>query len=139
MFEAKPIENFTLPLSQWKVMEMQVRRCLPEEACGFIIEKGPGQIEAVTVTNALHSPVRFRMEPVEQLELMIQMDENDWRLAGIYHSHPRGPNHPSATDLAEAAYPQAVSLIWSPQAGEWDCRAYILGDGSYTEIFINLV
>ena len=57
-------------------MEMQVRRCLPEEACGFIIEKGPGQIEAVSVTNALHSPLRFRMEPGEQLELMTQMDEN---------------------------------------------------------------
>ena len=120
-------------------MEMQVRRCLPEEACGFIIEKGPGQIEAVSVTNALHSPLRFRMEPGEQLELMTQMDENKWRMAGIYHSHPKGPNPPSATDLAEAACPQAVSLIWFPHAGDWECRAYLLGDESYSEIAIVLV
>jgi proteasome lid subunit RPN8/RPN11 len=139
MFDSKPLDNITLPISQWMVMEMQVRRCLPEEACGFIIEKRPGQIEAVAVTNALHSPVRFRMDPGEQLELMTQMDENGWRLAGIYHSHPNGPNHPSATDLAEAAYPHAVSLIWYPQADDWDCRAFILGNRSYTEIVINLV
>jgi proteasome lid subunit RPN8/RPN11 len=139
MFEAKPVKNFTLPLSQWKVMEMQVRRCLPEEACGFIIEKEAGRIEAVAVTNTLHSPVRFRMEPVEQLELMNQMDKHDWHLMGIYHSHPKGPNHPSATDIAESAYPQAVSLIWFPQAGGWNCRAFILGDDSFSEIFIDLV
>lgn len=120
-------------------MEMQVRRCLPEEACGFIIEKGPGRIEAVPVTNALHSPARFRMEPGEQLELMTQMDEHDWHLAGIYHSHPNGPDHPSATDLAESAYPQAVSLIWFPLAGGWGCRAFFLGDDAYTEISIDLV
>jgi proteasome lid subunit RPN8/RPN11 len=120
-------------------MEMQVRRCLPEEGCGILIEKEFGQIEAVAVTNSLHSPMRFRMEPGEQLEIMNQIDEQNWRLAGIYHSHPKGPNHPSATDLAESAYPQAVSLIWFPQAGGWNCRAFILRDEFYTEIGINLV
>ncbi len=120
-------------------METQVRRCLPEEACGFILEKEPGQLEAIPVTNALHSPLRFRMEASEQLELMTQMDEHDWRMAGIYHSHPNGPDRPSATDLAEAAYPEAISLIWFPQAGGWDCRAFILENGAYTEIPIDLV
>lgn len=120
-------------------MKIQVERCLPEEACGLIIEKGPGWFEAIAVTNALHSPVRFRMEPSEQLELMTQMDEHDWRLVGIYHSHPKGPDHPSATDLAEAVYPDAISLIWFPRAGEWDCRAFILEKGSYAEIPIDIV
>jgi [CysO sulfur-carrier protein]-S-L-cysteine hydrolase len=139
MSEEKHQSIFTLPVLQWKAMEIQVRSLLPEEACGFIIEKGSGRFEAVAVTNALHSPVRFRMEAREQLELMTQMDENDWRLAAIYHSHPKGPSHPSATDLDEAAYPDAVSLIWFPQAGDWDCRAFILEDGSYNEIPIDLV
>jgi proteasome lid subunit RPN8/RPN11 len=139
MADEKSAIIFTLPVSQWKAIESQVQRCLPEEACGFIIEKGPGRLEAVPVTNALHSPVRFRMEAREQLELMTQMDENDWRLAGIYHSHPKGPNHPSVTDLAEVAYPEAISLIWFPRAGRWDCRAFILEDDSYNEIHIDLI
>jgi proteasome lid subunit RPN8/RPN11 len=139
MSDEKRQRILILPVSQWKAMETQVRRCLPEEACGFLIEKGPGQLETIPVTNALHSPVRFRMEAQEQLELMDQMDENDWRLTGIYHSHPTGPNHPSITDLEEAAYPEAISLIWFPQAGGWDCRAFILEDGTYTEVHINLV
>jgi proteasome lid subunit RPN8/RPN11 len=139
MTDERNVRIFTLPVSQWKTMEAQVQCCLPEEACGFIIEKGPGRIDAVAVTNALHSPVRFRMEAGEQLELMTQMDENNWRLVGIYHSHPNGPDHPSATDLAEAAYPDTISLIWFPRAGEWDCRAFILEKGSYTEIPIDLV
>lgn len=120
-------------------MEAHLRRCLPEEACGVIIDKGDGRLEAVAVTNALHSPVRFRMDAREQLDVMIQMDENDWRLAGIYHSHPLGPDHPSATDLNEAAFPEALYLIWFPQADAWECRAFTLEDGSYTEIPIHLV
>jgi [CysO sulfur-carrier protein]-S-L-cysteine hydrolase len=139
MSEEERLSKFSLPVSQWKAMETQVRRCLPEEACGFIIEKEPGRFEAVAVTNALHSPVRFRMEAHEQLDLMTQMDENDWHLAGIYHSHPGGPNQPSVTDLAESAYPEAVTLIWFPHDGGWDCRAFILEDSSYTEILIDLV
>jgi proteasome lid subunit RPN8/RPN11 len=138
MSDENPLTNLSLPVSQWKLMEAHVRRCLPEEACGMIIDKGTGRLESIAVTNALHSPVRFRMEPREQLELMIQMDDNDWRLAGIYHSHPVGPDHPSATDLAEVAFPQAVYLIWFPQADDWDCLAYALSYGSYTEIPIHL-
>ncbi|MEJ2598035.1 MAG: M67 family metallopeptidase [Anaerolineales bacterium] len=139
MSDAKSTTNFILPVSQWKSMEAHLRRCLPEEGCGVIINKGGGQLEAVAVTNALHSPVRFRMDAREQLDVMIQMDENDWDLAGIYHSHPLGPEHPSATDLDEAAFPEAIYLIWFPQAGDWDCRAYTLQDGSYTEVPIRLV
>ena len=138
MSDEKPLTKLILPATQWKSMEAHVRRCLPEEACGLIIEKGAGRLEAIAVTNSLHSPVRFRMEAREQLELMIQMDDNDWRLAGIYHSHPVGPDHPSATDLAEAAFPQAVYLIWFHQADVWDCRAYALQYGSYIEIPIHL-
>ncbi len=138
MSDEKPLTSLSLPVSLWKSMEAHVRRCVPEEACGLIIEKGAGRLESIAVTNALHSPVRFRMEAREQLDLMIQMDDNDWRLAGIYHSHPLGPDHPSATDLAEAAFPQAVYLIWFPQAEGWGCRAYTLEDGSYTQTPIHL-
>jgi proteasome lid subunit RPN8/RPN11 len=34
-------------------------------------------------------------------------------LAAIYHSHPNGPPVPSGTDIIEAFYPEAVSIICS--------------------------
>jgi hypothetical protein len=52
MSDAKSTTNFILPVSQWKSMEAHLRRCLPEEGCGVIINKGGGQLEAVAVTNA---------------------------------------------------------------------------------------
>ena len=94
--------------------------CLPEEACGMLggaFSAGPGgpaiaQV-ALPVTNALHSPVRFRMDPHEQLKAFNRLDEQGLDLVAIFHSHPTGPEHPSLTDLAEFAYPGVFSLILS--------------------------
>jgi proteasome lid subunit RPN8/RPN11 len=35
--------------------------------------------------------------------------------AGIYHSHPRGANEPSARDVRQAFYPEAAYFLVSPQ------------------------
>lgn len=99
--------------------------CLPEEACGMLggaFSAGPGGpavAQAVLpVTNALHSPVRFRMDPREQWKAFNCLDAQELDLVAIFHSHPTGPEHPSPTDLAEFAYPGVFSLILSPCPGD---------------------
>ncbi len=118
-----------IPSSIWDAMLEHVEACLPEEACGLLGGVG-GQVRSIVkVTNAERSPVRYRMDPLEQVQAFLALDEEGLELVGIYHSHPLGPGGPSATDLAENAYPEAVYLIWSPGGRGWRCRAFDLSAG----------
>ena len=81
------------------------------------------------VMNELHSPVRFRMDPEQQLKYFNQLEAEDWQLLAIYHSHLQGPEEPSAIDIAEAYYPGVIYLIWSNTSGEWDCKGFLIEQG----------
>ncbi len=120
MKETVPVNSsarsFQLPEALWQGMLAHVLSCLPEEACG-LVGSLPGENTAAVILpieNELHSPVRFRMAPAEQLKAFYWLEERGLDLAAIFHSHPRGPRHPSATDLAEFAYPGVLMLILSP-------------------------
>jgi proteasome lid subunit RPN8/RPN11 len=137
--EAPRAENgLWLPASLWEQMRSDVQRRSPQEACGLV---GGVQFHArqvFPVENELHSPVRYRMDPQEQVRIFLSLEKLGWELLAIYHSHPNGPDHPSPTDLAEAAYPETAYLIWFPRQGEWSCRGFLIQDGKYTEISIRL-
>ena len=64
------------------------------------------------------------MDPEEQLAVFNQIEDQDWQLLAIYHSHLQGPEGPSPTDVNEAYYPELVNLIWSNTTGEWICRGF---------------
>ncbi|NJL94189.1 MAG: M67 family metallopeptidase [Anaerolineae bacterium] len=61
-----------------------------------------------------HPAVRYTMDPQAQIEAILAFDQRGWDVVGIYHSHPHGTPIPSATDLAEANYPDAVYVIGVP-------------------------
>lgn len=109
-----------------------VRRALPNEACGLLAGVGEEVRLVLPVRNEAASPVRFRMDPREQLAAFRRIEEEGLQLLGIYHSHPTGPDHLSPTDLAEAAYPEAAYLVWYPAPEGWRCRAFRL-DGPRPE------
>ncbi len=44
---------------------------------------------------------------------MIDFEDAGLELVAIYHSHPRGPETPSPSDIAHAFYPDSVYLIVS--------------------------
>jgi len=109
---------------------------LPEEACGLLAGT-EGRVTAVLpVENAEHSPVRFRMDPEQQVRALQEIEEQDLILLAIYHSHPTGPTGPSLTDLTEAAYPGVCHVIWSRRGKEWLARAYVLESGEGREILL---
>lgn len=116
--------GLSLTTFQSQMMLAHVIACLPEEACGLLVGKGDQVEQVVAVTNALHSPVRYRMEAQEQLEWLMWLDENHKELLAIFHSHPHGAAEPSETDLAEYYYPEAVMIIWSPVGGHWEMRGF---------------
>ena len=115
----------------WNQMLEHVSRLAPEEACGLAAGKDRLIMRVYPVENVLHSPVSFRMQPQQQVDALLEMDEAGCDLLVIYHSHPTGPPIPSPTDIALAAFPEAVYLIWSKQNDSWSCRGFLIrGQGS---------
>jgi proteasome lid subunit RPN8/RPN11 len=108
----------------WEQMRAHVTREAPLEACGLVAGKKAQSAYIYEMENEANSPVRYRIPPKAQLEAFMDMEVNGWDFLAIYHSHPLGPEMPSSIDLAEAAYPETVQLIWSSKAGEWQCQGF---------------
>jgi len=123
---------------QWEQMRADIEQSAPEEACGLLAGLESQVIMVLPITNELHSPVRYHMAAREQLDAFERIDYAGLQLVGIYHSHPNGPNGPSATDIAEAFYPEAAYLIWTPQDGVWSCRAFRIQDGQIQEVSLSV-
>ena len=130
------IDRLVISQEQYRFMREHVEAERPLEACGLIAGINDQAQKVVSISNILRSPVRFRMQPQEQIEAFTTFEAQEWELLAIYHSHPNGPGFPSPTDLAEAYYPEALSLIWSRLTGEWTCRAFRLVDGGYQEVTV---
>lgn len=123
----------------WQTMIDEVKKLAGEEACGLVAGVDQTSQAIYPVTNILHSPVRYRMDPERQLAVFNQIDENGWQLLAIYHSHLQGPQGPSRMDVAEAAYPGVIHLIWSPSDGDWQCHGYLIENGEITEVPVQLI
>lgn len=137
MVDSLDAASLWLPALLWEQMRADVQARLPHEACGLVGGLQRHALQIYPVVNVLHSPVRFRMEPNQQVRIFLELESRGWDLLAIYHSHPTGPDHPSPTDLAETAYPEAVSLIWYPEAGEWHCRGFLISENQFSEIPIH--
>jgi len=96
----------------------------PMEACGLLGGSHSQVQQVVPIRNVAESLDRFRMDPAEQVHALFGFEERGLELVAIYHSHPAGPPSPSHIDIDEAAYPEAVQLIWFLEEGIWICRAY---------------
>jgi proteasome lid subunit RPN8/RPN11 len=126
-----------IPRNLWQFMREQVIREAPFEACGLVAGHGRLAKKIYPVTNMLASPVRFRMEPHEQLAAFDDIEACGLELIAIYHSHPTGPETPSETDMQESHY-EVVNLIWSPRDGEWSVRAFWLEKAMAAEIPVEI-
>ena len=72
---------------------------------------------------------------VDTLALQINFDTVGLDLVGIYHSHPGGPETPSATDIAQAYYPDAVYIICSlSDPVRSSLRGFRIVDGQASEV-----
>ncbi len=94
---------------------------LPHEGVGLLATKRAAGVAGVDGTlrvmrfypgtNIDASSTRFTMDPAEVLDALHDVDEHGWWLGAIVHSHPAGSAVPSATDLREARYPDALMVI----------------------------
>lgn len=106
----------------------------PNEACGMLAGVGDRATQFYPAINAEKSPVRYLMEPRDQLRIMRDMEDHGWDLLGIFHSHTHTAAYPSQTDVALAYYPDALYLLVS-LADEANpvLRAFHIVDGRISE------
>ncbi|WJW75939.1 M67 family metallopeptidase [Thiohalobacter sp. IOR34] len=119
----------------------QAQQSAEIEVCGLIGRDAEGRLHVYPVPNVAREPGRlFQMDPAGQIDAMRRMREGGESLFAIYHSHPHAPAEPSATDLQEAAYPEALYLIISLNTeGVLEMRGYRLGDGHVRPVELEVV
>jgi proteasome lid subunit RPN8/RPN11 len=106
----------------------------PNEACGMVAGIGNRATKVYPATNAEKSPVRYLMEPRDQLRIMREMEDRGWDLLGIFHSHTHTAAYPSQTDVSLAYYPDALYILVSLQDEDHPVvRAFHIVDGRIWE------
>jgi proteasome lid subunit RPN8/RPN11 len=127
--------GIVLTPEHWAQMETDINLRPAEEACGLVVGIGNYSKLVIPVTNILHDPHRFRMDPQEELNAFLLADQKGWEVLAIYHSHPHGIARPSITDHAELTFPGMIYLIWFQQYDAWQCRGYLMqSEGKGVEV-----
>jgi aspartate racemase len=115
-----------------------LQQTLPVEGCGLVAFDSEGPVKVYPGTNVLRSDNRYRMDDLEVLRAVDDMDRHGWVLGAIYHSHPSSPALPSATDLREATWPDALMLIVSLMHGVPELRAFRVMGHRYEELGVEV-
>lgn len=122
----------------WQEMLHYIDSHIPLEACGLLAGRDNRVEKVIGVRNQAQSPVRFVMDPSEQLKAFDWIESNGLDLLGIFHSHPAGPETASATDIAEAAY-EVIHVIWSRIEDRWQARGFWIEDGKASEVILRMI
>jgi proteasome lid subunit RPN8/RPN11 len=123
-----------LPHQIREAMVSHARFAAPEEACGLLAADESDRLQMVyCLTNVDASPVAYTLDPSEHIKALHHADRHGWRLAGVYHSHPRGDAVPSATDISKALEPEWIYAIVGLAGSEPEVRAFHIRAGRVTE------
>jgi proteasome lid subunit RPN8/RPN11 len=131
------ISQLLIQPHQYEEMLQHVAGLVPQEACGLLAGKNGRVEKVIPVQNQAQSPVRFVMDPYEQLNAFEWIDAQALDLVGIFHSHPAGPETVSATDIREAAY-EVVYIILSRSGDAWKMRGFWIENGQADEIALSV-
>lgn len=121
-------DRIRIPADVQAAMLAHLQSELPNEGCGLIAFQGDRPVKIFPGENVLASPSRYRMKDSQVVAAIDEIESHGWRLGAIYHSHPTSAPEPSATDLREANWPDALMIIVSFQNPEPEMRAYDVQD-----------
>jgi desampylase len=110
------------------------RETAPAECCGLLIGTAESIVEAARTTNLSSDPNRFEMDPGDHIRARRGARTRGLDVLGFYHSHPRSPATPSASDRAEALYPGYLYLIVSVRAEPAEVRLYRLDADGFVDV-----
>lgn len=115
------------------------REDAPNECCGIIAGNDGHATQLYRAINAEASPYRYNVDPKDLLRIYRDLDDQDWDVLCIYHSHTHTDAYPSPTDVRLAAWPDAYYLIVSlAHEAKPDLRAFRITDGEVSEEAIEI-
>lgn len=79
------------------------------EVCGVLTgifdERESVVTDVYPTANVANTPTsRYAIDPDELFEILLEVEEAATEVVGCYHSHPRGPPHPTTTDVERATW-----------------------------------
>ena len=119
------------------VLEAVVAHALgarPSECCGILLGKDDEIVEAVRTGNLAESANRFLIDPRDHINVRRAARDRGLDVIGFYHSHPSSTAKPSATDLAEASYPDHLYLIVGLGSSPPEARLYRFASRGFVEL-----
>jgi [CysO sulfur-carrier protein]-S-L-cysteine hydrolase len=121
-------------------MREEVAKTPAQECCGLLAGRDEVIMHIFPATNAHANPATaYEIAPQELFRVMKTIREEKLQLLGIYHSHPRGENFPSRSDIERAFYPNTPYFILSPAPdAPQPLRAFLIRDGEVTELKIEI-
>jgi proteasome lid subunit RPN8/RPN11 len=134
-----------IPKPIYEELLAHAREDAPNECCGLIGGEDGLAKTVYRARNAEASPLRYNLDPQDQLRIYEEIEGNGEELTAIYHSHTASPAYPSQTDInlalmdrregervvgKEPIFPGVIYLIASLADGEEPLRAFeITADG----------
>jgi proteasome lid subunit RPN8/RPN11 len=134
-----------IPRELYEEMVSHALSGYPNEACGAVAGTDGKAVRVYPMRNAENSPVVYRFDEREQLQVFDEIDERGWDLLAFFHSHTHTEAFPSPTDLAQAhwrdpftgdlvaAYPGTRYLILSLRDDEPVLRGFRFEGGAPVE------
>jgi proteasome lid subunit RPN8/RPN11 len=127
--------GFRVAESVLHAVTAHARAAAPRECCGMLIGAGNAIRESMPAANLAGKPTEFLIDPKDHIEALRRARRRGLEVLGFYHSHPQTPAWPSATDVAQAAYPDAVHLIVTLAAEDTvGARLFRIAHGAATEL-----
>ncbi|MBV9337103.1 MAG: M67 family metallopeptidase [Solirubrobacterales bacterium] len=114
----------------YEEMVAHAREEAPNECVGMVASTDGQAVAVYRAVNAEASPLRFRIEPEEQLELHNRIEKGGFELGAIYHSHTRTEPRPSQTDINFARlWPGVLWIIVGLDGEQAEVRTWSIDDG----------
>ena len=119
----------------------------PNECCGMVASRDGEAIRTYRARNAAASPLRYELDPHDQLRIHEEIEAEGLDLGAIYHSHTRSEPYPSQTDInlaltpdgRDQLWPGTVYLIVGVAGEEPEVRAFeIAAGGQVSEVALEL-
>jgi len=109
----------------------------PRECCGLLVGEGWRVDESVRTTNLEPGTTRYLVDPAEHVALLKRLRGGARDVIGAYHSHPRSPAWPSASDIADAFSAHFIYVIVSlADPGLPVLRAFTIDGATAVEVTV---
>jgi len=121
--------NCKLHRSALEAIRRHAESASPRECCGVLVGRDDEILQAIEARNLATDPNRYLLDPADHIAIRRTARASGLAVVGFYHSHPHSAARPSATDQAEASYPDHLYLI----AGADEVRLFRLTGGNFVE------